>query len=58
MEYFLLQRFFAFLWSVKGVSVLELQSHEPILVLELVNSTLQQNEAQRFKNNYFGIFLN
>ena len=23
-----------------------------------VNSTLQQNEVQRFKNNYFGIFLN
>ena len=30
---FSFQRFFAFLWSVQGFSVLEIQSHEPILLL-------------------------
>ena len=32
MEYFLFQLFFAFLWSVQGVSVLDLHSYEPILL--------------------------
>ena len=58
MEYFVFQRFFAFLWGVKGVSVLEIHSYEQILLLGQLISTEQQNEAQSFKNNYFGIFLN
>ena len=33
MEYFLNQRFFAYLWSVQGVSVLEIHSYEQILLL-------------------------
>ena len=31
MEYFLIQRIFAFLWSVQGASVLEIHSYEEIL---------------------------
>ena len=58
MEYFSFQRLLAFLWDVQGVFVLEIHSHEQILLLTQLISTLQQNEAQRFKNNYFGIFLN
>ena len=41
---------------MKGVSVLEIHSYEQILLLRELISTQQQNEAQRFKNNYFGIF--
>ena len=33
MEYFLFQRFFAFLWGLQGVSVLEIHSYEQILLL-------------------------
>ena len=33
MEYFVFQRFFAFLWSAKSVSVLEIHSYEQILLL-------------------------
>ena len=33
MEYFLFERFFAFLWSVQGVSLLEIHSYEQILLL-------------------------
>ena len=58
MEYFLIQRLFAFLCAVQGISVLEIPAYEQILLLEELISTKQQNEAQRFKNNYFGIFLN
>ena len=58
MEYFLFQRFFAFLWSVQGVSVFEIHSCEEILLLGELICTLQQNKAQRSINNYFGIFLN
>ena len=39
MEYFLLQRFFSFLWSVKGFSVLEICSYEQISFLEELIST-------------------
>ena len=39
MEYFLLQRFFAFLLSVEGVSVPEIHSYEQILLLgELISN--------------------
>ena len=31
MEYFLFRRFFAFLWGVQGVSVLEIHSYEQML---------------------------
>ena len=58
MEYFLFQRFFAFLWDAQGVSLFKIHSYEYILLLDELISTQQQNEAQRFKNNYFGIFLN
>ena len=58
MEYFLFQRFCAYLWSVQGISVLEIHAYEQILPLGELICTLQQNEAQRFKNNYCGIFLN
>ena len=57
MEYFLLQQFFAFLWSVQGVSVLQIHSCERILLLGELISTQQQNEVQMYKNNYLGIFL-
>ena len=33
MNYFLFQRFFAFFWSVQDVSVIEIHSYEPILLL-------------------------
>ena len=58
MELFLFQWLFAFLWGVHGVSVLEIHSYEQILLWGKLISTWQQNEAQMFKNNYFGIFLN
>ena len=32
MEYFLFQRFFVFLWSVQGVSVLEIHFYKQILL--------------------------
>ena len=56
MEYFLFQRYFAILWGVQFVSV-NYSSEQMLLVGELI-STYHQNEAQRFKNKYFGIFLN
>ena len=43
---------------MQGVSILEIHSYEQILLLRELISTSQQNEAQRFKNNYFGSFLN
>ena len=39
MEYFLFHRFFALLWGVQGVSVLETHSCEQILLLEWLIST-------------------
>ena len=45
MEYFLFQPCYAYLWSVLGVSVLEIHSYEQILPLGELISTYQQNEA-------------
>ena len=58
MEHFSFHRFFAFLWGVQDVSVLEIHSYEQILFWGELISTKQQNKALRFKNNYFGIFVN
>ena len=55
---FFISATFLILLGVQGISVLEILSYEQILFLEELISTLQQNEAQRFKNNHFGIFLN
>ena len=41
---------------MQGVSVLEIHSYEQMLLVGELISTYHQNEAQRFKNNYFGIF--
>ena len=57
-ECFLFQRIFAFLWSVQRVSVLEIYSFEQISLFGELFNIWQQNEAQRSKNDYFGIFLN
>ena len=35
-----------------------IHSYEQILILGELISTQRQNAVQRFKNNYFGIFLN
>ena len=55
---FLFQRFCAILWSAQPVSELEKHTYEQILPLGELISTEQQNEGQRFKNNYFDIFRN
>ena len=52
MEYFCLSDFRIFV-GVLGFSVLEIHSYEQILLWGKLISTLQQNEAQRLKNNYF-----
>ena len=57
MEYCFVSMTFAFLWGVHGVSVLEIHSYKQILLWGQLISTYQQNEAQSFKNKYFGIFL-
>ena len=56
--FFISAIFFSFLWSVQGVSVREIHFYGQMLLLGELISTSQQNEAQRFKNTYFGIFLN
>ena len=42
---------------MQRVSVLEIHSYEQILLVGELISTEHQNEVQRFKTNYFGIFL-
>ena len=57
MGYFLFHQFFAFLWGVQGVSVLEMHSYEQISLLgELALYSKMKRKGK--KNNYFGIFLN
>ena len=58
MNIFYFSNFFAILWGVQGLSVLEIHSYEQMLLVGELISTYHQNEAQRFKSNYYGIFLN
>ena len=50
MEYFHYSDFFAFLWTAKGISVLEILSYEPISLLgELIPLNSKKVQKQLFR---------